>query len=424
MRKFFYIADNTLSLLKRHKLIVFLLLLQCIICFCLTGIIANRLYTTNENIQNYENNILSKDYYKLTEHFDDGFYYAYMNDDHKFIEILNYLESIKEEFNYLIVTEQPIAIKKFEVPQECLNGYESGNYDNAISTDTNGMTIYSTKSLQVSSNFFDEFGIKAQTGSLWSESAFRYNKGTTIPIVLGASYSDVKIGEKINGVYLDEHITFEVVAILESNSSWTVGQSINYTDRYIIIPSFLVTEDETNSFSKMRLLQQICGIIIGKQDYDITSRTVKQIANANDLSYGATGVSLINHNQEIDVLETYSKMTATVKEQFVLLFITLILFVIFSLALTINGFIRSHHYEFGIRLLNGATIYDIILNVAIMLILIIGTSMFISIAILLITANFSIYVFILSTIITILSALFPIYHIIHLDISTIISGKE
>ena len=424
MKKFSFILLSALDILKQHKFIVFLLILQIVLCFCLTGVIAEKLYTTDKNIQNFESNILSKEYYKLTENFDDVFYYSYMSENYKYNEIISYLETVKNNFNYIIATEQPIAVKEYKVPMESLMGYESGNYENSVTKDGSGSVIYSVKSLHVSGNFFNEFGIKIQKGRLFTAEDFKYEKGEAVPIILGSCFSDTEIGEYINGVYLDEHIAFKVIGILENGDSWTFGQSINHTDRYIIIPSLTAEENDPNTFSKMRLLQQLCGVITDSRDYNSISGIIKKSAESSNLPYGSSGVFLINPNEETDILKTYSEMTSSIKERFVLLFITLVIFIIIALSLTINGFIRSHYYEFGVRLLNGASTKDIALNIFLLPVLIISASLFISSAILLLTNNFSGYVFMLASVITIFSSVFPIYHIKHLDISTIISGKE
>lgn len=424
MLKNFYSFADSLKIFKKHKLIVFLLIVQVIICLCLTGIIANKISITDKNVQEYEDKIFSKEYYKLAENFDDIFFYSYMDDSYKFKEINNYLNDLRKEFNYLIITNQPIAIKNFEIPQTGLVGYENAASDNSITTDKNGTIIYSTKSLQVSQNFFNEFSIKPQKGKFWDEDVVKYKKGSTIPIALGADYSDVQIGEQIDGVYLDEHVTFEVVAILESGSSWTTGEYINYTDRYVVIPSIVVNEDDTSEFSKMRLLQQICGYIINKKEHSDITQTIKQLANKNNLPYGLQGVSIVDNEQELNILETYSKMTDNIKEQFILLFVALVSFVVISLSFTINGFVRRHYYEFGVRLLNGATIHDISLIIIQLLILIVGTSSLIATIILILTKNFSAYIIVLASALILLSAIIPVLHVKHFDVSTIICGKE
>lgn len=425
MTKFTYLLTDSLRILKCHKLIAFLLVLQNVLCLSLIGIVSDQYDQTKDHIEQYQNNILSKQYYQMSEHFDDSFFISFMENDYKFKNLVAFKNEMDREFNYVIATEQPISIREVAIPEVCLDGYESGNADHAIAADQDGVQFSAVKSLQVSPNFFDEFNIKPQQGQLWNDVDFKYVKGQTVPIVLGAGYSDFfNIGDTFEGDYLDESISFRVTAILPANATWSAGGSIQYMDRYMILPSFTVDENDTDSSSKKRLLQQLCGMIISDDPVAAVTQKAAEIAASHDIPFHSNGISILDPNEKVDVMAMYSTMTEGVKEQFALLLLVLILFVIFSLSITVNGFIRSHHYEFGVKLLNGASISDIAVQILMILILIMGTSAVISSLILLLNGTFSWYLCLIPIFIVLISAPFPIFHIRSIDINTIIGGRE
>lgn len=425
MTKFTYLLTDSLRILKCHKLIAFLLVLQNVLCLSLIGIVSDQYDQTKDHIEQYQNNILSKQYYQMSEHFDDSFFISFMENDYKFKNLVAFKNEMDREFNYVIATEQPISIREVAIPEVCLDGYESGNADHAIAADQDGVQFSAVKSLQVSPNFFDEFNIKPQQGQLWNDVDFKYVKGQTVPIVLGAGYSDFfNIGDTFEGDYLDESISFRVTAILPANASWSAGGSIQYMDRYMILPSFTVDENDTDSSSKKRLLQQLCGMIISDDPVAAVTQKAAEIAASHDIPFHSNGIRILDPNEKVDVMAMYSTMTEGVKEQFALLLLVLILFVIFSLSITVNGFIRSHHYEFGVKLLNGASISDIAVQILMILILIMGTSAVISSLILLLNGTFSWYLCLIPIFIVLISAPFPIFHIRSIDINTIIGGRE
>lgn len=425
MTKFTYLLTDSLRILKCHKLIAFLLVLQNVLCLSLIGIVSDQYDQTKDHIEQYQNNILSKQYYQMSEHFDDSFFISFMENDYKFKNLVAFKNEMDREFNYVIATEQPISIREVAIPEVCLDGYESGNADHAIAADQDGVQFSAVKSLQVSPNFFDEFNIKPQQGQLWNDVDFKYVKGQTVPIVLGAGYSDFfNIGDTFEGDYLDESISFRVTAILPANATWSAGGSIQYMDRYMILPSFTVDENDTDSSSKKRLLQQLCGMIISDDPVAAVTQKAAEIAASHDIPFHSNGISILDPNEKVDVMAMYSTMTEGVKEQFALLLLVLILFVIFSLSITVNGFIRSHHYEFGVKLLNGASVSDIVIQILLILILIMGTSAVISSLILLLNGTFSWYLCLIPIFIVLISAPFPIFHIRSIDINMIIGGRE
>lgn len=425
MTKFTYLLTDSLRILKCHKLIAFLLVLQNVLCLSLIGIVSDQYNQTQDHIDQYQNNILSKQYYQMSENFDDSFFISFMENDYKFKNLVAFKNEIDSTFNHVVATRQPISIREATVPEVCLDGYESGNADHAVAADQNGVQFSAVKSLQVSPNFFDEFNIKPQQGQLWDPADFKYVKGQTVPIVLGAGYSDFfNICDTFEGVYLDEFITFRVAAFLPENASWSAGSSIQYTDRYMILPSFTVSETDTNSFSKMRLFQQLGGMIISDEPIAAVTQKAAEIAASHDIPFHSNGIRILDPNEKVDIMAMYSTMTEGVKEQFALLLLILLLFVIFSLSVTVNGFIRSHHYEFGVKLLNGASVSDIAVQILLILILIMGTSAVISSLILLLNGTFSWYLCLIPILIVLISAPFPIFHIRSIDINTIIGGRE
>lgn len=427
MSSFFETVSASLRILKRHRLLSWLLVIECVFCFILTGLVGKQFFETKQEVDKFQNNIGEKAYYHLTEFLDDTTYYKYMSDaSYKYKEIRQFVDAMgkSNDFKYVVEMNQPISIINADIPEVCLYNYENGMSDNEITIMPDGTKISGAKSLQVSYNFLEEFNLKIAEGHSWTPKDFNYDSTKNVPVILGHAYVDTfHIGDTIKGDYLDEKMTFKVIGFIEENAKFVTKDSIENTDRYFLLPSFHAAETPT-SFHKWVLLQQLYGIVITDKSFDQINEEINALIAKYGVPSGENGVFLRNPNPDTDMIAFYSAMTEEVQNQFFWLFIILILFVIFTLSITINGFIRDNHYEYGVQLLNGARWSHIQLSVLCLLVAIVGGSCLLAAIVLLLLGKLHVSIIAVAIFIIVISALFPIYHIRRMDISNIIGGKE
>lgn len=327
-----------------------------------------------ESVNSFNETFGNKTYYFMYEALDDKDYYTYLDDDNTkdYKKLLNFTKSLykQENFNFISLNSQFIDIYGREIPDMFLYSYEDGTPKDSIYEDK-GKTYYSTKAIQVSSSFFKEFDIKITQGSGFDENDY-INKNKKIPVILGNAYKDYfSIGDTFKCIYLFENTTCEIIGFIDKNSFFYENDDENFIscERYIVMPSMYTETNSPSLFDKTLLLQHTNGIItcdkgnetinkdffdliknckLSKWDFYITSTYDKKVQAMNN------------------TIETYSAMTLEVSNHFKSILVILLIFAVISLTISICGFVREQHYNYGINLLCGASYFDISANISIL----------------------------------------------------------
>lgn len=431
MSRFSETFFSALRIFKRHSVLSLILVAQCILCFSLIGNVTEQFLQTKISVDNFHKNITDKSYYQLHECFDEIQFYRLSKENYKYKELAVFMRKARESKRFRLISaiEQPVVLTEYEIPEICLDCYEFGDPENSVWYSEKGEKLFCALSMQVGESFFNEFGITASEGKLWDKSAYIYEKGKTVPIVLGNAYiGTAKIGDRFELEYLYEKMHAEVVGFLPSNCQAVRDFSIINCDRYMFLPSFWVDENNPNEFNKLRLIQQALAMIVSDESFEETKATVEALLKECDVPIGTNnGMMLTDPSDMTAGLQDYASMTQEVKNQFLILLLVLIVFVIFTLSLTINGFVRDNHYEYGVQLLLGAKWSEIKLSVLYLTGTIVGlgficeTYFIIYLGKHLLTA---VVLFLVAVFMTILSSLLPIHYLKKMDVSEIIGGKE
>ncbi len=347
------------GMMKRHKLISLLLIIQVWSCMVLFGHISAGVQNTEQSIADYRETYVGKIYYSTSECLGDNAYYSYLNDNgHGYKKLHGFATRLLDStsFTYIMMMEQSIDVK--EKPSDIfLYGYEEGDASDA-SYAYEGDIYHAMKTIQVSERFLDEFGVTVDEGRRFQESDFQYQQGETIPVLLGHDYREfVLLGDYLHGIYLGENMVFKAVGFLSDDAFFYSRQQKDMVscNRYIIMPAMLSSASDTTSFNRIRLLQQMEGIIVSDQDYQTVATQYAKAKEEADIEDWEIEVRDPNAKYDQNsALSTYSAMTDEVAGQFRIILALIIGFVMISMSLTISGLIREKQYEYGVRFLCGA----------------------------------------------------------------------
>lgn len=413
-------------------MVTIILVLQCCLCIWFVGTVLQQTLQVQEKVVQFQQNVAEKNYYDLIETLDDAAFYKYMSDQHyKYKEMCQFYQELldKKELDYTVLCEQEVFVSNVTIPEMCLSGYEDGMVEEDI--EENGRKISGVKCYQVSQNIFSKFHIEMEQGEKLSEKDYTYKEGRPVSVILGSAYKQqFKIGDKIEVEYLYKMITLQVKGFLKEGEYYSDGQKTKVLDRYMLIPMFDFNENQPTEFNKMRLLQALGGFFITNQEVETVEKEVERLLEKNHAPKGKKGIWLQDSNKSSDVsqLGQISSMTQEVRKQYITLLIVLTLFVIGSLSVAINGFVRENHYEYGVQLLNGASSSDLVVNVCgivsfIVLIGDIGAMLLLSLS-QSITAQVGWLLQLLVLVVMGLACIVPVLHVKKVEVSDLIGGKE
>jgi len=425
MSRWMFNFAQSLNMIKRHRLVSFILVIQCAVCFFLLGSVSSQIVNADNRIEDIRTNVTEKNYRHCHEWLDDVQYYHYMSAENiGYTELADYYTRMLSEpsFRFFSLMQQPGEVYGDIMPEVCWDGYEQG--ENAAREDENGRTFYYIKCIQVSLSFFSEFALETAEGRLFQSND--YSKfGEIVPVILGSSYSDsFSVGQTFDGLFLGQSCTYSVIGILKPDATYINWGEISFCDRYMIIPHFLPNAEPTNA-DKWMLIQEVgSGVIVSDQDDETIQQRVDEIvaeSGANNVGY------TIGSSENSDDLGRFNNMTAEVSRQSTIIFAILYIFIILSITITVSGFIREYQYEFGVLMLIGAGSRDISVTVMNFLgvYVVIGNVTSIFLMVLFNDLSYTIlYIQIAAVLIFILSGIMPIIKVYHLDIHEFIGGKE
>lgn len=331
----------------------------------------------------------------------------------------------EKQFSYIVAMGQPIDIIDCSMPKELIYGYEEGQADNAVRTDENGRLYTVVNSYQVSEPFFSEFQLRAQEGRLLEGADFADVKAETLPVVAGSGYrADFSLGDTLKCNYLGREFTLQIVGFLEKDASFSRGGMPEYCDRYLILPQLHPQPEKPTEFNKKRLSQQASGFIVTDQSFE----AVQAIVSAHLQAAGLPDfIHLNDPTATSSELADLSAMTQEVSDQFNALLMILTVFVILCISITVNGFIREKHYEYGVFLLNGARWSDLVWDVAAVVgAVVLGGDILATLCLWLSHQSWQAILYMqgLALLIGAAACVVPLSHVHRMDISDLIGGKE
>ncbi|SFA83080.1 hypothetical protein SAMN05216249_10350 [Acetitomaculum ruminis DSM 5522] len=422
--------EHIIEIGLKNAVMFSMLLILITINFSLTGNIAKK----NEESQKVENNYKSTygetTFYWMTEALKDQEYYNYMEGDSngssykKMTDLLNELWNEKS-FQFYTCNNQTLILKG-KMKDIFLEGYEDGDFSDAVKTE-NGKDISMVKSVQVSSGFFDCNNIQINSGRAFSKEDYLYTEGKTIPVIMGKAYKDYyKIGDILDANFIMEDMKMEVVGFLEDKSFFLSYFENDFVslERYILIPAWNFSDK--SEFSKMATLTQLNGNIKANQGYEELSEQINNIVKKYNSKW-QMNIEDPNSDSGTNVVKKYQKMTSQVSNQFNILVILIMIFIVISLVINIFSILEKYKYNFSVELLCGAGFWDIYkesMGFTISLILLgnLGSTLYLFINDS--GKNSIILVDILSIVIVAIMAVASYIHIKRMNLGDIIGGEE
>ncbi|SFG64243.1 MacB-like core domain-containing protein [Lachnospiraceae bacterium C7] len=374
------ILKSGLQILSKHKFQTLLMIILSTILFTLSGSILTSKGKQDSMKKSYDNNFGKVTFYTVSENFSDIELHNYSSNPNKtaFNNICNFPKSLanKKEFKYTTLSSQMLNIYNKKIPNKFLYSYGLSDGNDDISTDINkvkGSTTYSVKSLQVSSNFFDIFNIKLESGRIFSDADYTLNKNTSVSVILGNEYKKLfKLNDEFTAEYMFNKYKFKVIGFIKEKSFFynSAYNTMASCDRYAIIPAF--TPDIKSDMSKEMSIDHVPGIISSKKGYEKTNEIFNNCKKENNIS--TFPFHVYNTSSEYNILSTYSSMTDEVANQFkIILCILTILSFIVNLSVFLN-MLKENDGNFCIERLCGALQRDINLEAFVPVLTVLATS--------------------------------------------------
>lgn len=424
---------NCYDIAKKHKFITILMVLFIFIILTIFGKLMGMSLTSNETAKKYDETYGNKIYYYTNESFEDSTYVGYLDDKQAFIyqKISNFEKLLKnsKSFKYIELIEQQLEIFEPEIQEKFLLNYEIGEADESI-FEYEDKTLYATKTLQVSTSFFEEFNIKISEGTIFSDEDYKFNSSSnSIPILMGSEYKNIfKIGETIHGYYITEEFSFIIKGFISEDSFFfsRYDNDLISCGRYIIMPA--LEFEDASEIARIVLLQKLTGMISSTSGYEDTLKqfnTLMQEAKVGDLNLNFIYPKAAQEDQSI--LKKYSAMTNDVANQFIIMVFIIMFFGIIATTMTLCSMLRENRLNFGIEMLCGATKFDIFMIAFFLLlvILLLGDALCLSI---LAIDGVNIFVICYIQIVTlgmfITSAVFSAVFVTKMPMHDIIGGNE
>lgn len=181
----------------------------------------------------------------------------------------------------------------------------------------------------------------------------------------------------------------------------------------------------------MAVVQHTNGIIVSDKGHDLVSESFDNILNNSDLSTGDVYITS-SHDRNTqalnDKIQTYSIMTSEVYGHFKFILILLVIFTVLSLTISLCGFVREQHYNYGVYILCGSSFRDISINISILTGVIILLSTILATIIIFILSNIYFWGLIVIWIVSLAVWLFitfvTIMYLRKMSLRDIIGGKE
>lgn len=274
----------------------------------------------------------------------------YFSDPNRLNNLKDFYVAFSNNPNYIYLdkVDQTIYMKDTPDTDKFFDGYEKGNYYD----DEFGNRYYPFYNCTINLTTQNYYNFKVTEGRLFNSEDFKY--GDTIPVILGYDYKDYyNIGDVFTGNYLKCYFNYEVIGILDKNTSITLQNKVVFLDRYIISPSVTVpnapqTHDEL-FYQSASYLQKLEGTVILSEDFGLPefTNTLETLKN----TYSMFDFSIIKQSS---IGLTFFQLTCYAGVNNLVLFccIIMLLLTILDICFIVNNLSRFSYF-YGINILNG-----------------------------------------------------------------------
>ena len=373
--------------LRKNAGKVLIIIILVLLCFISVGYIFTNSNSSEETAETFDETYIKdengeKNFYSVTELFDDDVYHEYMNDRGELYNRLkafrsNLIES--DRLDYISVSTQMIEVlSDYYVSDKFFYLYdEDGGAMGREAMKEYG--CFAVNTLMPSLKFYDEFSLKLSEGRMFNETDVSFSENAEIPVIMGAAYTDYyNLGDVFYGHYAiledeenPEALKYRIIGFLEPKQFFYDNQSLSFDpftacDRYIFMPPLEVAG--TGKEARLSLLTQLYGIVESNKGFEETLKIFNDIINESglgqyesslvlyDATSGFTGDNdYDNEILEEPVLKRFSAMTHAVAGQYRIMVIIVLCCVISVIALLMSGILKERFYDFGVKMLCGAS---------------------------------------------------------------------
>lgn len=424
--KSFYLSESVMGL-KRNRVASTIIIFQCIVCLVLMAITHND-FKQGDNKLREINDFYNKIHYSLHDKADkDGSFDIYLNSENEYYKLKGFVEELRnnKDINFVNTIFQPVTLINQSIPDKFFFQYEEGYAEPADFEKVNDIIIQNSwvKGIQISKNVKEIFNLKMDSGTFFCEDDYILDDGPIHSVILGNEYKDYfYVGDKIRIGYLYNIIDFQIIGFFKKDTNVVRNNNIINIDRYVCIPAF--TELNYTIYPNLAapaLGQQANGQIL---TLDSTIDVAKMIEQYS-LEYGTFKFEVYNDNR--NETKNMVKISDDSLNKIRTMNNVLLIFTIVSITMSILSRVQKDYYRFGVQLLCGASIYNILNQIAIELFLIINMALVFSLIISFIILGFGTYQLVLilvSCIIFCSSMIIPSYVLIREGINRLIRREE
>lgn len=425
------IKKEVKSNFKHNKFIFIILLLLCVISFTLISMVIANALTTYESVEDFKEYIGDRKYYTLSDNAcADGSYDMYMDSMQHYYQLKDFVNDLRQNedivFTSTVVQSTHVAYKNNVPPKKFRRGYEEGMKEEPRTHEGHDDKLVCVKSIHISSNVLSEFGITVEDGRDFTNQDFSLDSERDyVKVIMGSEYKEFySTGDTFKGQNLFEKMEFKVIGFLPSDTYMPVKGRLFYLDRYLLIPAFSKIDiEQYEYFAKITLLEQANGQIILPPDKNINVRGL-----VNDLSNKYNTIEFSVHRSGEGLFSSMVVLSEEAVRKALKIGIILVIFTVIGLTTTLLTRIRENYYRFGVHLMCGATLTDIIFQLIGFNYYLVSIALAISLPISVIIAGINIIhlliIIAVAVVVFGLSCVIPTVKIAKMDVNYLIRRKE
>ena len=268
-----------------------------------------------------------------------------------------------DSFQYLAMYSQSIAIED-----------KNGDFSEYASIDNNGQ-LKRVDAFHINEEACKYFELNVIKGRTFRQDDFVDN-GNVLPVLMGADYIDVfGVGDRFSMIYHEKEFEIEIIGFLQENSLiYYNGDYEFYLDQYIILPFINFNAPETEldeSFQKIVYFCMINGYILTEIGNSFTSDMMMELEAISEKT-GFYNYVFLGSNPNI---QQYRGLINILNQNYSLIISLLVLsFCINMVTIGLQLYMmqKKRLSAMAVHYLNGATLQELIKQLAVEMLLIIG----------------------------------------------------
>ncbi|MFK3937990.1 hypothetical protein ACI2JA_10855 [Alkalihalobacillus sp. NPDC078783] len=251
------------------------------------------------NLTNYENNNLEtfsdKNKFEVVDNLTEEKERVFLSDPKNLDILYNFAQELykSEDFNFYNVSNQSHGLRGYTGKNTVYDGYEEGLEPIKYYKENDTEEYVGVKTLRVTSEVLELANIQLQSGRVFNEEEYIYNKDVKkIPILLGDDYSnEYNIGDTLEIEYFTTDYEAEVVGIISADQE--ILDSYSNPDlslnRYIILPLPLFNEPPSQLYNEggidqtfilSAIFDSVNGLVLSDKNDLNTRLDIERIGNA------------------------------------------------------------------------------------------------------------------------------------------------